>query len=156
MDKCWGIALYMCSCVFVYVGAHVHMCMMLRDSIVYVFMCVCMYGSMCTHVYGGQKTTSCVVPQEMSILFFRDRSLPSRLGRLTSKPQGSTCFCLPGTGTTSVWHHTCLLYVGSHIWGSNSGPQVFKQAHHWLSYLCSLKGWLFLIKNLSVSFWQEI
>lgn len=43
---------------------------------------------------------TCFLRQSLSLAW----SLPSRLGWLASKPQGSTCLCLPSSGITSTHH----------------------------------------------------
>lgn len=75
-----------------------------------VHMCVC---------GGGQRSTSGVVPQDLSILFIETGCLirtwnsPFRLGWLGREPQTTPCLWLSSSGITNMYHHTWLFYVGS-------------------------------------------
>lgn len=46
---------------------------------------------------------------------------PFRLARLAIETQMSSCFCFPGVGIITVYHHTQLLYG---YWDLNSGSPV--------------------------------
>lgn len=74
-------------------------------SFMHVCVCTFTYGQvhmlMCMHICGGQRATSCVIPQVLSIfLFVLRQSLlvswnsPNSLGWVTSQFQESTCLCL--------------------------------------------------------------
>lgn len=61
-----------------------------------MYLCVCRYMYVFASVYGDQRSTLVVIPQELSSLFLETdpRSLLIRLGWLVSNSQGSTCLCV--------------------------------------------------------------
>lgn len=59
-----------------------------------MYLCVCRYMYVFASVYGGQRSTLVVIPQELSSLLLEtDPRNLIRLGWLVSKGQGSICLC---------------------------------------------------------------
>lgn len=86
------VCMYMCACVYTYVGKHV-----------YVFSSVWKPGLVCY----PWRCSSCILIQGF---WFLNRFLgsPVWLGWLAREPQESSCFHLPSISMTSTWRHTQL------------------------------------------------
>jgi hypothetical protein len=97
--------------------------------------CVCVHSSRYTDACVGQRTTTCLVPLELSTLFFDTvflRDLGLRAG-LASKLQGSSCLCSPSFGTIGISYHAQLFR-----WMSGLKLTLAWKAFNWLSHLPGL------------------